>query len=55
VDKVPFKLITEFEIKSEFSFSLMKMRQVGLQFGKLTPEQRASLNNFIQDHIIGEA
>ena len=55
VDKVPFKLITEFEIESEFSFSVMKMRQVGLQFRKLTPEQRASLNNFIQDHTIGEA
>ena len=55
VDKVPFKLITEFEIKSEFSFSSIKMRQVGLQFGKITLEQRASLNNFIQDHTIGEA
>jgi len=55
VDKVPFKKITDFEIKNEFSFSSIKMRHLGLQFGKLTPEQRDRLNNFIQNHTVGEA
>lgn len=54
LDNVPFKEITDFEIKSEFSFSSIKMRQVGLQFGDLTPEQHSRLNNFIQNHTIGE-
>ncbi len=55
VDKVPVKKVSDFVIKSEFSFSSIKMRQVGLQFGKLTPEQQIRLNNFIQNHTIGEA
>jgi hypothetical protein len=55
VDKVPVKKVSDFVIKSEFSFSSIKMRQVGLQFGKLTPEQQTRLNNFIQNHTIGEA
>ena len=55
VDKVPFKKVADFEIKSEFSFSSIRMRQIGLQFGELTPEQQTRLNYFIQNHPIGEA
>jgi len=55
VDRVPFKKVADFEIKSEFRFSSIKMRQIGLQFGDLTPEQQVRLNNFIQNHTIGEA
>ena len=55
VDKVPFKKVTDFGIKSEFIFSSIKMRQIGLQFGALTPEQQVRLSNFIQNHTIGEA
>jgi hypothetical protein len=54
VDKVPFKKVTDFEIKSKFSFSSIKMRQTGLKFGELTPGQQARLNNFIQNHTLGE-
>ena len=55
VDRVPFKKVADFEIKSEFSFSSIKMRQIGLQFGELTPEQQTRLKNFIKNHTIGEA
>ena len=55
VDKIPFKKVTDFEIKSEFSFSSIKMRQIGLKFGELTREQQTRLNNFIKNHTIGEA
>ena len=55
LDNVPFKKVTDFEIKSEFSFSSIRMRQIGLQFGKMTPEQQTRLNYFIQNHTIGEA
>ena len=55
MDRVPFKKVADFEIKNEFSFSSIKMRQIGLQFGDLTPEQQVRLNSFIQNHTIGEA
>jgi hypothetical protein len=55
LDKVPFKKISDFEIESEFSFSTVKMRQIGLEFGVLTAEQRLQLRRFIQNHTIGEA
>ncbi len=55
LDKVPFRKICDFEIKSEFSFSLIKMRQMGLQFDELTPEQRSRLNQYIQKLTVKQA
>ena len=55
LEGVPFKEVTDFEIKSEFSFSSIKMRRIGLEFGELTPDQQMHLNTFIQNHTIGEA
>ena len=55
LDKVPFKKICDFEIESEFSFSTVKMRQIGLKFGELTPGQRNRLDRFIKNHTTGEA
>lgn len=54
MDKVPFKKISDFELEREFSFSRVKMRQIGLKFGKLTSEQRMKLNRFIQKYTVGE-
>ena len=54
LDKVPFKKISDFEIENEFSFSRVKMRQIGLEFGVLTAEQKQQLQRFIQNHTIGE-
>ena len=55
LDKVPFKKICDFEIENEFSFSTVKMRQIGLKFGVLTAEQKMQLNRFIERHTIGES
>jgi hypothetical protein len=55
LDKLPFKIIFDFEIESEFSFSRINMRQVGLKFGDLTPVQRNRLDHFLKNHTIGEA
>jgi len=55
LDKLPFKIIFDFEIESEFSFSRVNMRQVGLKFGDLTPVQRNRLDHFLKNHTIGEA
>ena len=54
LDKVPFKVISDFEIESEFSFSRVNMRQIGLEFGDLTPGQRNRLDRFIKQYTIGE-
>jgi hypothetical protein len=55
LDKMPFKIISDFKIESEFSFSKVRMRQIGLEFGELTPGQRNRLARFIKHHTIGEA
>jgi hypothetical protein len=55
LDGVPFKKISDFEIKSDFSFSLIKMRQMGLQFGKLTSEQKILLDHYIQELSVRES
>jgi len=49
------KPVSLFEIKNEYSFCSVKMRQIGLQFGELTGQQRTRLECFIQNHTIGEA
>ena len=55
LDRVPFIKISDFEIESEFRFSTIKMRQIGLKFGELTPQQKLRLDQFIKHHTIGEA
>lgn len=55
LDKIPFRQIFDSEIANEYSFSSIKMRQIGLQFGALTAEQEHRLHVFIQEHTVGEA
>ena len=55
LDKIPFRQIFDFEIANEYSFSSIKMRETGLQFGELTAEQERRLHVFIREHTIGEA
>jgi len=55
LDKVPFKVIFDFQIENEFSFSTVSMRQIGVEFGKLSTGQQDQLNQFIEHHTIGEA
>ena len=55
LDKLPFRKVADFEIKNESSFSSLKIRQIGLQFGNLTKHQASRLEHFIQNHTIGEA
>jgi len=55
IDKLPFKKVADFAIESEFSFSSIRMRQIGLKFGRLSSEQQSRLEHFIQYHTLGEA
>jgi hypothetical protein len=54
LDNLPFKIIFDFQIESEFSFSTVHMRQIGLKFGQLSAGQRQRLDQFIQHHTTGE-
>jgi hypothetical protein len=54
LDKIPFTKIFDCEITNQYSFSSIKMRQIGLQFGELTAEQQHRLHDFIQKHTVGE-
>ena len=54
MDKVPYKTVDDFEIESEFRFSSIKMRQISLAFGELTPDQLSRLNDIIRNHTVGE-
>jgi hypothetical protein len=53
LDKVPFRTISDFHIDG-IPFSSVKIRRTGVQFGDLTPDQKAHLEDFIQDHTNGE-
>ena len=55
LDKLPFKKVADFEINNEYSFSSLKMRQIGLQFGELTNQQHSRIEHFIHNHTIGVA
>lgn len=55
LDKLPFKKVTDFQLKREHCFSSIKMRQIGLQFGELTSRQHTRIADFIQKHTVGEA
>ena len=55
LDKLPFKKVADFQLENEHSFSSIKMRQIGLQFGELTCRQHTRIEHFIQKHTIGEA
>lgn len=54
LDNLPFKKVNDFEIKNEHSFSTLKMRQIGLQFGELNPQQRIRVVRLLQHHTVRE-
>ena len=54
LDHLPFKKVNDFEVKSENSFSALKMRQNGLQFGNLTSQQRIRVERLLQNHTLRE-
>ena len=55
LDNLPFKKVADFEIDNDYSFSSLKMRQIGLQFGELTNQQHSLIEHFIQNHTMGAA
>lgn len=52
--EVPCKNISDSEIISEFCFSSIPMRRLGVQFTELTHNQTSQLEYFIQNHTMDE-
>lgn len=55
LDKLPVETVSDFEIQGAFSFSPLKMRQIGIKFVDLTLEQKYQIGRFIRKHTVEEA
>ena len=55
LDKVSVETITDFEVINGFSVSPLKMRQTGIKFKSLSPDQKFQLGRFIRNHTLGES
>jgi hypothetical protein len=53
--KVPFKTISDYEKDNDMPFPWLPVRRCGVQFGKLTPNQKNMLAYFIHNHTMREA
>ena len=51
LDKIPIRIISD----SPLDESSQHLRRCGVQFGELTPNQKAQLEYFIQKHAVGQA
>ena len=54
IDKIPVKIITDLEVANKKAFKSTTLKRVGVQFGKLTREQKSKLEHFIKDHAVYE-
>lgn len=52
--KVPVKIISDVEVLAGTPSSSIAMRRCSVHFGELTSYQKAQVEQFIQDHAIGE-
>ena len=54
IDKIPVKIITDLELANKKAFKSTTLKRVGVQFGKLTREQKSKIEHFIRDHAVDE-
>ena len=54
IDKIPIKIITDLEVANKKAFKSTTLKRVGVQFGKLTREQKSKIEHFIKDHAEDE-
>jgi hypothetical protein len=50
IKHLPVKTISDFELAQKNVFCTVKLRQLGVQFGKLTPEQTSQLEHLLKTH-----
>ena len=54
IDRIPVKIITDLELANKKAFKSTTLKRVGVQFRKLTREQKSKLEHFIRDHAVDE-
>ena len=52
-ERLPFKVISDFQLPSKFLLNLLKIRKCSVQFGILTNSQKTKLEYFIKNHTAG--
>ena len=50
IEHLPVKTISDFELAQQNVFSTVKLRQLGVQFGELTPDQTSQLEHLLKTH-----
>ena len=50
VKSIPIQTVSDFELAKENTFSTVRLRQQGVQFGELTSEQSAQLEFILKNH-----
>ena len=50
VKNIPIQTISDFEVAKENVFSTVRLRQQGVQFGELTPDQISQLEFILKHH-----
>ena len=50
IKNIPIQTISDFELARENAFSTVRLRQQGVRFGELTPEQTSSLEFVLKHH-----
>ena len=51
---LPIKLITDVEVVDTDPYPPSSLRRCGVRFEKITPQQKAKLKDFIENHTVGE-
>lgn len=54
IKSIPFQLVRDTQVEQESPFSKVPIRLQGVQFGKLSAEQRTQLAHLMQYHTEGE-
>lgn len=54
LNKLPVRVVSNFEIESKTPSGLIRLRRVGVQFGGLTRNQRYQLDQFIRNYTAGD-
>ena len=50
IEHLPVKTVSDFELAQKNVFSTVKLRQLGVQFGELTPDQTTQLEHLLKTH-----
>jgi len=50
IEQLPVRTISDFELAPKNVFSTVKLRQLGVQFGELTPDQTSQLEHLLKTH-----